>query len=111
MLAPSLIQSPDIKARCPRKPESLHQRVVLLLRPEHLRIFRGDYRGSYDNRLPGRIEKALYGGHETHYMVQVSEEACWKVVTATPRGDDKPFAPGEQVFLGWRADDGMIFPE
>src|SRR5574338_864198 len=43
MLAPSLIQSPDIKARCPSKPESLHQRVVLLLRPEHLRIFRGDY--------------------------------------------------------------------
>ncbi|WP_447597980.1 ABC transporter ATP-binding protein [Nitrospira sp. Nam80] len=111
MLAPSFIQAPAIKARCARKSESQHQNVVLSLRPEHLRIFRGDFHNSCDNRLPGRIEKALYGGHETHYMVRVSEEMCWKVVTATPRGDDKPFAPGEQVFLSWRADDGLIFPE
>jgi spermidine/putrescine ABC transporter ATP-binding subunit len=111
ILTPSLIKSPGIRARYPRRSESLPRQVVLLLRPEHIRLSRDSSAGGWDNRLPGRIEKALYGGHETHYMVRVSEEACWKVVTATPRGEDKPFTPGEQIFIGWRADEGMIFPE
>jgi spermidine/putrescine transport system ATP-binding protein len=111
MLTPSLIKSPGIKARCPRSSGFLPQSVVLLLRPEHIRLSRDSSSGGWDNSLLGRIEKALYGGHETHYMVRISEQACWKVVTATPRGEDKPFAPGEQVCVGWRADEGMIFPE
>lgn len=110
-LESSRIGSAAIKVRGPSESGPHDHPVVLLLRPEHLRILRENLPDSYDNRLPGRIEKVLYGGHETHYMVRVGEEACWKVVTSTPRGDDKSFAPGEQILVGWHADDGIVFPE
>lgn len=108
MLMPSMVRSSGIRARC-RGPVTSVKNAVLSLRPEHLRLFRDHVHGGCDNRLPGRIEKALYGGHETSYMVRVGDDTAWKVVTA--RGEDKPFVPGEQVYVGWRADEGMIFPE
>lgn len=110
VMTPALAHLTGSHIRCAGRPD-LPRKVVLSLRPEQLYLFRENNHACCDNVLAGRLEKCLYGGHETHYMVRLADAVTWKVVMPTPRGEDKPFAAGERVCLGWRADDGMIFPE
>lgn len=110
IMTPSQASLSGIKLGCPAHPD-WPRNVVLSLRPEHLHFSREGIPPGCDNTVPGRIEKCLYGGHEMQYMVRLADAVTWKVVVPTLRGEEKPFAPGEQVCLGWRADEGMIFPE
>lgn len=110
IMTPSRAGLPGITIGCGTRPD-WPRNVVLSLRPEQLHLCREGVPPGCDNRVPGRIEKCLYGGHEMHYTVRLAEAVTWKVVVPAPRGEDKTFAPGERVWLGWRADEGMIFPE
>jgi spermidine/putrescine transport system ATP-binding protein len=110
IMTPSQANLSGIKVSGPGRP-NWPRKVILSLRPEHLHLSREGIRSGYDNLALGRIEKCLYGGHQTQYVAQLADAVTWKVVMPTARGEEKTFAPGERVWLGWRADEGLIFPE
>ena len=78
------------------------------LRPEQLRMSH-TRPPSHGPLVSGRIEKTLFAGSETKYLVRVGRETLWEARTsglATPAG-----APGEAVFLHWASSDGRLFFE
>ena len=60
--------------------------------------------------LPGWIEKALFAGSETKYLVRVGHDRLWEV-RMTSGAHLASFAPGEPVFLHWSLSDGRLFFE
>lgn len=82
--------------------------ATLSLRPEQLRLSR-DRPASTDPLVSGRIEKTLFAGSETKYLVRVGRESLWEARmsgTATVA-----FTPGEHIFLHWSPADGRLFFE
>ncbi len=78
------------------------------LRPEQLRMS-ATRPPSPGPLVSGRIEKTLFAGSETKYLVRVGREALWEARTsglATPAS-----APGDAVFLHWASSDGRLFFE
>lgn len=78
------------------------------LRPEQLRMAR-ERPQTFDPVLPGRIEKILFAGSDTKYLVQVGRDRLWETRmtgTALPS-----FATGDPVFLHWSLRDGRLFFE
>jgi spermidine/putrescine transport system ATP-binding protein len=94
-------------------PESVRppQRVILSLRPEQLCLFSGGSRlPAVANVVGGRIDKVLFGGHETEYVIRLSDAVIWRVQLNNVEQGRKPFVPGESVHVGWHAGEGTIFP-
>jgi spermidine/putrescine transport system ATP-binding protein len=89
----------------------LPRTAVLMLRPEQLRLSREGSRLDGDNMVRGRLEKCLYVGRAMEYIVSVAEAVRWKVIAATTHAEEKLFSPGEQVYVRWRTEDGILFPE
>lgn len=78
------------------------------LRPEQLRMSR-DRPSVQDPVLPGVIEKVLFAGSETKYLIRVGREHLWE---ARATGAMQPsFASGDPVFLQWALADGRVFFE
>ncbi len=78
------------------------------LRPEQVAMSR-TRPASAGPLLSGRIEKALFAGSDTKYLVRVGRESLWEARTsgmATPA-----CAPGDAVFLHWTSSDGRVFFE
>ena len=83
--------------------------AMFSLRPEHLRMAR-ERPSASDQVLPGWIEKALFAGSETKYLVRVGRDRLWEV-RMTSEAHLASFAPGEPVFLHWSLSDGRLFFE
>lgn len=83
-------------------------RATWALRPEHLRLLR-DRPATGDPVLPGRIEKALFAGSETKYLIRVGRDALWEA--RTTGAGPLPYASGDPVFLHWALGDGRVFFE
>jgi spermidine/putrescine transport system ATP-binding protein len=109
VMTASLPHGSRFRVRCPDGLVS-SRKVVLSLRPEQVHLSSEAALPNCDNFVPGHIEKCLYGGQTMQYVVRVAEELRWKIMIPPSRCEDKMFAPGERVCLGWHADDGMIFP-
>lgn len=110
IMASDLEKPVGIQVSCPGS-VSRPQRVMLSLRPEQL------FLSSDESRLPavanvvaGRVDKILYGGHETEYVIRLSEAVTWRVPLNNLDRARKPFVPGESVYIGWHAGEGTIFP-
>ncbi|MGH7258812.1 MAG: ABC transporter ATP-binding protein [Nitrospiraceae bacterium] len=110
IMASDLEKPVGIQVSCPES-VSRPQRVILSLRPEQL------FLSSDESRLPavanvvaGRVDKILYGGHETEYVIRLSEAVIWRVPLNNLDRARKPFVPGESVYIGWHAGEGTIFP-
>ena len=110
IMASDLEKPVGIQVSCPES-VSRPQRVILSLRPEQL------FLSSDESRLPavanvvaGRVDKILYGGHETEYVIRLSEAVIWRVPLNHLDRARKPFVPGESVYIGWHAGEGTIFP-
>ncbi|MBV6469151.1 MAG: Spermidine/putrescine import ATP-binding protein PotA [Nitrospirae bacterium] len=83
--------------------------AILSLRPEQLRLTR-ERPVTPDPCLPATIEKTLFAGGGTKYLVRVGPGRPWEVTcTSTPGGDAFQF--GEAVFVQWRLADGRLFFE
>jgi hypothetical protein len=59
--------------------------------------------------VPGLIEKVLFAGSETKYLIRVGRESLWEARStgAVPQ----PFVAGEPVCLHWSLADGRVFFE
>jgi len=110
VMACDLEKPVGIQVSCPQF-LSRPQRVILSLRPEQL------FLSSDESHLPaganvvgGRVDKVLYGGHETEYVIRLSAAVTWRVPLNNLERARKPFVPGEFVSIGWHAGEGTIFP-
>lgn len=63
-----------------------------------------------DQVVPGRIEKVLFVGSDTKYLVRVSQDRRWEVRLAST-AHSASFVPGASVFLQWSLSDGRLFLE
>jgi spermidine/putrescine transport system ATP-binding protein len=109
VMTPSVPLEPRIRIRCPDGLVS-SRKVVLSLRPEQVQLSSEALLPNCDNMMSGYIEKCLYGGQTMQYVVRVAEDLRWKIMIPASHREEKTFAPGERVCLGWHVDDGMIFP-
>ena len=78
------------------------------IRPERLRMSRERPAGS-DPVLTGFIEKVLFAGSETKYLIRVGRETRWEA--RTTGAVQLPYSPGDPVFLHWALGDGRVFFE
>jgi spermidine/putrescine transport system ATP-binding protein len=84
--------------------------VHLSIRPEKIRISL-DEPAPADrlNRMPGKVEDAVYLGSHTKYWVRVKE---YRVAVNRQHSrfllDEKPIRWGDEVWLSWYADDGYM---
>ncbi len=83
--------------------------ATLSLRPEQIRMQR-ERPSPSDQVLPGRIEKVLFAGSDTKYLVRVGHDRLWEI-RMTSRTHLAPFISGEPVFLHWTLSDGQVFFE
>ena len=89
--------------------EQAGRSATLSLRPEQLRMAR-ERPSPSDQVLPGRIEKVLFAGSDTKYLVRIGHDRLWEARMASG-ADLASFAPGEPVFLHWSLSDGQLFFE
>ncbi len=93
----------------PVSDEEAGRSATLSLRPEQLRMTH-ERPARPDPLLRGRIEKTLFSGSNTKYLIRVGHDRLWEVRhrsgTHLP-----PFVLGEPVFLSWSASDGRLFFE
>lgn len=88
--------------------EPVGRPATLSLRPEVLRMS-VERPPSPSPMLSGRVEKILFAGSDTKYLVRVGRESLWEARTsgtATPT-----FTLGEGIFLQWHSSDGQLFFE
>ena len=82
--------------------------VTLSFRPEQLRMSH-ERPATPDPVLPGLIEKALFAGSDTKYLVRVGRESLWEI--RTTGATSLSYAPGDRVFVHWALPDGALFFE
>ena len=82
--------------------------LILVLRPEQLRLSHEAHVDGFDNAVPARIQKALYSGKETHYLLHVGEATTWNVKVANAHRDQQRFRAGETVYVRWNAEDVRV---
>jgi spermidine/putrescine transport system ATP-binding protein len=101
---------PPLRARRPRGPGP-GEAATLVLRPEALLLARERGGEPADNLLPGRVRKAIYGGSETQYLVDLDGGPTWLALAPNGRSDAKPFEAGEAVLVQWDAEEGAVLAE
>ena len=85
--------------------------ITLAIRPERLDLSRDPHESGFDNRVPARIEKAVYHGSDMHYWLRFSDQITWTARVVNARGEQKGFTVGESVYVGWNAIDGVALTE
>ncbi len=82
--------------------------LILVLRPEQLRLSSEAQADGFDNAVPARIQKVLYSGKETHYLLHLGEATTWNVKVANAHRDQQRFRAGERVYVRWNAEDVRV---
>lgn len=83
--------------------------ATLSLRPEHIRMVR-ERPSISDPVLSGRVEKVLFAGSDTKYLVRVGRDRVWETRMASG-ASHAPFTAGDPVFLHWSLADARVFVE
>ncbi len=83
--------------------------ATLSLRPEQIRLtHERPHSAEQVQVLSGQIEKVLFAGSDTKYLVRVGLDCLWEV--SRPSSDDSAaFSLGTPVFLHWSLSDGRLF--
>jgi spermidine/putrescine ABC transporter ATP-binding subunit len=84
--------------------------AVLCLRPEDVRLSRLR-ESDHDNVLAGRIEKLLFAGTVSKCLVRVGSGHRWELPIVAAQEEEKPFAPGEALFVQWSSSAARIFAQ
>jgi spermidine/putrescine transport system ATP-binding protein len=90
---------------------TLGARITLVIRPERLHLSREVPESRCDNVVSARIDKAIYNGSDMHYWLRFTDQIVWTARVVNARGDQKEFASGESVYVGWNAMDGVALIE
>lgn len=83
--------------------------ATLSLRPEHIRMVR-ERPSISDPVLSGQVEKVLFAGSDTKYLVRVGRDRVWET-RMTSGASHAPFTAGDPVFLHWSLADARVFVE
>lgn len=87
-----------------RTPEHVGEHATLLFRPEHAVL--STERPETATALPGRVVAVLFMGTHTEFLVR-SGEVRMRIWVSGRCGD---FAEGDDVWVGLREEDVMVFP-
>lgn len=85
--------------------------ITVVIRPERLHLSRETIDPPCDNVISARIDKAIYNGSDMHYWLRFTDQVVWTARVVNTRSDQKAFAPGESVYVGWNAVDGVALTE
>lgn len=100
---------PPIVARY-QEPLTVGAPITLAVRPERLVLSRDPHQSVFDNRVPARIDKCVYNGSDMYYWLRLSDQILW-TARQVNSGEQKGFTPGEPVYVGWNAGDGVALTE
>lgn len=92
-------------------PLTMGARITLVIRPERLQVSRETPEPRCDNVVSARIDKVIYHGSDMHYRLRFIDQIVWTARVVNARGDQKEFALGESVYVGWNAIDGVALIE
>ncbi len=90
------------------RPHRAGDRVTLIIRPERLRLLREPAGEPALNQLQTRLLRASYAGAVVQYQVQLSNQREWTVTVPNHVSDDKPFAPGDALWVAWAVGDALL---
>ena len=85
-------------------------RMVMLLRPEHLTLTREETSHQRENTLEVQINQTYYLGNEIQYVVSVGPSCLWIVRDLAQIDRTTRFRPGEKAFLRWDIRHAHVFP-
>ena len=104
---PSLTEAEPITVRPPgRWPTGAT--VILVVRPERLRLSRERAVGSGLNQVRARVVDVRYGGGELRHRLRLSEQIEWTVNIMNRGADQTPFLMGEELFIAWGEQDAVL---
>lgn len=83
--------------------------ATVSLRPEHIRMAH-ERPSTPGPTLSGRIEKVLFTGSDTKYLVRVGRDRTWET-RMTSGTSISSFTAGDPVFLSWSSVDARMFFE
>lgn len=84
------------------------QTVTLLVRPERLTLRKSCQSNGTTNSLPVRIMKATFSGNEMVYQVKLTPSIIWSVRLPISSRNQEKLRVGENVFLEWKRDEGLL---
>jgi spermidine/putrescine transport system ATP-binding protein len=104
------VDSPEVgPIRIPGQPDSIAGKILISVRPEKVTMLPLVMdRPSRENVLRGRVTEVLYGGAFTRYEVAVGEQRL--IVMEQNTGAGPRVREGEEVWLGWSAEQTVVFP-
>ena len=79
--------------------------VTLMVRPENVRL-NGAANGP---TTPGTVEKVIYAGATNAYVIRLDPETTVTARLLAERAGGHAVGPGDQVMVGWRAEDARLF--
>ena len=85
--------------------------ISVAVRPERLHLSKDGQRDGFDNSVPARIAKAIYGGHEMQYQLRLSDQVLWTARVPNLGTAQQQFLPGDAIFVRWNAQDGSVLAE
>ena len=80
--------------------------VALMVRPEKVRL-NGQNQDGHAAR--GRVEKVIYSGATTAYVIRLDQTNTVTARVATSHGGAHAINAGDEVTVGWRAQDARLF--
>ena len=84
--------------------------VVLILRPERIRVTPGHLAAVEMNCLHGVMETMRYIGSAWQGVVRIGETLRWTVHAPNAISGNRPFIVGAPVSLQWSSGDGVVIP-
>jgi spermidine/putrescine transport system ATP-binding protein len=85
--------------------------VTVSIRPERLHLSSDHNLDGFENTVPARIQKTIFTGNATQYLLRLTEGLIWRARVPSRGGDQKQFRAGEAVFVRWQADEGVVLSE
>jgi spermidine/putrescine transport system ATP-binding protein len=105
----SLGNGVNVSARGNRE-VTMGQAVTVAIRPEKISLLPAGSTPN-DQTVPAVIQESVYIGTDTRYTVRVAERHAVVARIQNVTSDliaNRPFRPGDQVFLSWTVDSAMV---
>ena len=84
------------------------QPVVVSVRPERMAIAPAGAAGDGENRLAGRVQRRIFLGNLTRWLVEVTPDL---VLTVEATADSSGIGEGQEVVVSWPPETAIVLPE
>ncbi|GJL69525.1 MAG: spermidine/putrescine import ATP-binding protein PotA [Nitrospirales bacterium] len=90
--------------------DSLQGAVTVMVRPERVHVSSNMSANRYDNSLQAMVHHVAFSGNEVVYHVRLLGGAIWMARVPIAEAQACPLTVGQQVYLQWWAQDGLVLP-